>query len=170
MQTQNSFPSTLSDSSQLIHVRPRRRTRNGVGLSFLSKKGKKRKNKKIFPSWFTDFSPFLTHLAWKTLKIVRWHHFCSCSQLNNLNILSDSYGCRPNFRFVRPRTQILPTSLEWNLGGMKRWPHPTMQRAYHIELPTKKYQNKKSCVANTPVSGKVVFFFKVEFCIIYIVF
>ena len=40
-------------------------------------------------------------------------------------------------------------SLGWNLGGMERWPHLTMQRAYHIELPTEKYQNKKNCVANS---------------------
>ena len=40
-------------------------------------------------------------------------------------------------------------SLAFNLGGMKRWPYLTMQRAYHIELPTEKYQNKINCVANS---------------------
>ena len=40
-------------------------------------------------------------------------------------------------------------SLGWNLGGMERWPHLTMKRAYHIELPTEKYQNKINRVANS---------------------
>ena len=56
---------------------------------------------------------------------------------------------------------------------MKLQPHLTMQMAYHIELPTKKYQNKKNCVANSldiwisEYPKKVVAFLKDEFCIIY---
>ena len=58
----------------------------GVGLTlqwfntyYCQRKGEKWKKKKIFPFWFTDFSPFLTHSAWNTLTIFSWHHFGSSS-------------------------------------------------------------------------------------------
>ena len=75
-----------------------------------------------------------------------------CSSIKRMQMLNKVFGRVSNSeKYYHPFLvwfQLVHTSLGWNLGGMERWPHLTMQRAYHIELPTEKYQNLKNRVAN----------------------